>query len=56
MNIATVAETALRWGISPARVKQLLALGVVKGAQKIGRDWAIPANAARPKMRGRKAQ
>jgi hypothetical protein len=51
MKISTVAETAVRWGISPARVKQFLALDLVRGAQKMGAVWVIPAHAACPKLR-----
>jgi hypothetical protein len=49
VNICTVKHTAARWGCSEARVKQWLADGRIRGAIKLGRDWAIPAGAARPR-------
>ena len=45
----TVAQAAETWGISQPRIRQWLADGRIKGAQKVGRDWLIPASAERPK-------
>ena len=41
----SVAEYARRRGVTPARVRQLLMEGRLPEAQKIGRDWFIPATA-----------
>jgi hypothetical protein len=43
-----VAQAAQAWRISPPRIRQWLADGRIMGAMKIGRDWLIPAKAARP--------
>lgn len=45
----TVAQAAQAWTIAPSRVRQWLADGRIKGAQKLGGIWLIPAGAARPK-------
>lgn len=47
----TVPATAKRWGCSPERIYQWLREGRIKGAQKLGRDWLIPAKAERPSAR-----
>lgn len=44
----TVAQAAKEWDISEPRIRQWLQDGRIKGAQKIGRDWLIPAKADRP--------
>lgn len=48
-NFLTIKETAELWGITPRRVQKLCADGKIDGAIKFGRDWAIPANAEKPK-------
>lgn len=48
-NFITIKETADLWGITPRRVQKLCAEGKIDGATKFGRDWAIPANAVKPK-------
>lgn len=42
----STSEIAHQWGVSAKRVRQLCQAGRVPGAQKIGRDWVIPADAA----------
>ena len=42
----TTTEIAAQWGVTPKRVRQLCQAGRIPGAQKIGRDWVIPADAA----------
>jgi hypothetical protein len=49
MRFMSVAQASKEWDISQPRIRQWLADGRVKGAQKIGRDWLIPASAIRPK-------
>ena len=44
----TVKEVASKWGISSRRVQVMCSTGVIKGAAKLGREWAIPMNAERP--------
>ncbi len=53
MNKLTVQQTAERWNISVRRVQDYCRLGKIPGAQRIGTNWLIPADAVRP-MDGRK--
>lgn len=45
----SIKETAEKWGITPRRVQVLCASGRIDGAGKLGREWAIPIDAERPK-------
>ena len=45
----SIKETAEKWGITPRRVQVLCASGRIAGAGKLGREWAIPVDAERPK-------
>jgi hypothetical protein len=45
----TVARAADTWGVAQSRVRQWLADGRIKGAQKLGGIWLIPDKAERPK-------
>lgn len=40
-----VAKFAALLGVSPARVRQLCAVGRVAGARKVGKVWAVPSDA-----------
>lgn len=44
-TIFPVAKFAARIGVSPARVRQLCAVGRVAGARKVGKVWVVPADA-----------
>ena len=44
----TVQQFAARHGVHSVTVRLWCASGLVPGAQKLGRDWIIPSNAARP--------
>ena len=44
----TASAAAEIWSISPRRVRVLASEGRIPGATKIGRDWMIPADAAKP--------
>ena len=44
----SVKEAALLWNISERRISYLCNQGRIAGAKKIGRSWAIPANAQKP--------
>jgi hypothetical protein len=50
MNWISTTETAIRLGISNARVRQLLAEGRIKGACKIGKYWMIPLFDGKPSI------
>jgi DNA-binding CsgD family transcriptional regulator len=43
-----IREAAAKWEISERRIQQYCAEGRIPGAQKIGRSWAIPADAEKP--------
>ena len=45
----SISDFAEQWGISPRTVRNMCAKGKIPGAEKIGRDWIISANAERPK-------
>lgn len=45
----SVPQAATKWGCSTQRVLQWLYQGRIPGARKIGRDWAIPIEAKRPR-------
>ena len=53
MNKLTVQQTAEKWDISVRRVQDYCRQGKIPGAQRIGTNWLIPADAIRP-MDGRK--
>lgn len=44
-----IKEIAEKWDITPQRVQKMFAEGRIEGAKKLGRDWAIPADAEKPK-------
>jgi len=44
----TVKEAAEKWGTSVRNVQDLCKRGRIEGAQRIGRDWMIPADASKP--------
>ena len=46
---ATIKEIAARWGVSTRRVQKMCADGMIPGAMKFGRDWAIPRDTPKPK-------
>ncbi len=46
MDILNTKQAAARLGISRGRVAVLLRAGRIPGAQKLGRDWIIPDEAA----------
>lgn len=50
----TVKEIAYRWGVTARTVQTMCAEGKIKGAQKFGDVWAIPADADRPEDRREK--
>ncbi len=43
-----VREATQYWGIGERRVTELCKQGKIEGAEKIGRDWAIPRDAQKP--------
>ena len=48
-NYNSLSETAKLWGISSRRLRKLCEEGRILGAGKLGRNWAIPVDAEKPK-------
>lgn len=48
MEYITIQAAAAKWGISERRIQTLCTTGRLKGAQKFGRQWAIPADVEKP--------
>lgn len=46
-----IKEAADKWDISTRRIQVLCAEGRIDGASKLGREWAIPINADKPRDR-----
>ncbi|NLX92991.1 MAG: helix-turn-helix domain-containing protein [Clostridiales bacterium] len=44
----STAEIAEKWGITPRRVKILCAQNRIDGVMRVGKVWAIPADAKKP--------
>ena len=44
----STAEIAEKWGITPRRVKVLCAQNRIDGVMRVGKVWAIPADAKKP--------
>ena len=47
-TLVTVQQFAALHGVSPVTVRLWISTGRLPGAQKLGRDWIIPASAQRP--------
>ena len=48
MEYITIQQAAEKWGISDRRIQVLCSEGRLVGAQKFGRQWAIPADLEKP--------
>ncbi len=48
MNKLTVQQAAEKWNISVRRVQDYCRLGKIPGAERLGTNWLIPADAIRP--------
>ncbi len=61
-NYISVREAAEKWGVSERRINQYCSEGRISGAQKIGKVWAVPADAEKPedprrtRQKGKSAQ
>lgn len=51
MNHISVQQAAERWKLTPRRVQELCKEGRIPGAVRFGRNWMIPADAAKPGRR-----
>ena len=48
MEYITIKEASEKWNISVRRVQVLCRQERIPGAEKFGRDWAIPMDAEKP--------
>lgn len=48
MEYMTIQVASEKWGISERRIQTLCTTGRLDGAQKFGRQWAIPADTEKP--------
>lgn len=48
MDFMTIQEASQKWGITERRIQVLCSEGRLEGAQKFGRQWAIPADLEKP--------
>ena len=53
MKYSTIHDTAECWNVSERSVRNYCAQGRVEGAYRDGRDWMIPAGAAKPERKPR---
>ena len=51
MDILTIKEASLMWGISVRRITVLCNEGRIAGAKKIAGAWLLPKDAENPLMR-----
>ncbi len=49
MEYLSVKQTAEKWGISSRRLQILCAQDRIVGAMRVGKYWAIPSDAKKPK-------
>jgi len=48
MEYMTIQVASEKWGISERRIQTLCTTGRLEGAQKFGRQWAIPTDVEKP--------
>lgn len=49
MDYMTIKQTAEKWGICVRRIQTLCTEGRIEGAERLGYQWVIPADAEKPK-------
>lgn len=49
MDYMPIIEASKKWGITPRRIQVLCEEGRIEGAARLGRAWAIPKSAEKPK-------
>ena len=49
MEYVSIKQIAEKWGVCARRVQTLCTEGRIKGAQRVGHQWIIPADASKPK-------
>ena len=45
----SIKEAAEAWNVSPRQVQNYCSNGLIEGAAKLGRDWAVPISAKKPR-------
>ena len=48
MNILTIKQASLEWGISERRITFLCSQGRISGAEKVAGAWLLPKDAKKP--------
>jgi len=48
LEYLSIAETAIKWGITRRRIQVLCNQGRIIGAKKVGSMWIIPEDAQKP--------
>ena len=49
MEYISITQLSEKWGISPRRIQILCKEGRIPGTFRVGSNWAIPADAIKPK-------
>ena len=49
MEYLSIKQTSEKWGVCVRRVQTLCTEGRIQGAQRVGHQWIIPADALKPK-------
>ena len=49
MEYVSIKQISEKWGVCARRVQTLCTEGRIKGAQRVGHQWIIPADASKPK-------
>ena len=44
----SINDVAKKWNLTHRRVRTMCSDGQIKGAAKLGREWAVPEDAERP--------
>ena len=48
MGIMTVKEAAIKWGVKPRRVQEIMREDRIKGAYKLETIWVMPDDTQKP--------
>lgn len=50
MEYVSIKQISEKWGICARRVQTLCTEGRIEGAQRVGHQWIIPADAPKPNL------
>lgn len=48
MDYLTIKDASEKWNLSVRRIQEMCCDGKIEGAEKFGREWAIPKDAKKP--------